>query len=141
MINEETRALHIEVALLRGVKEEDLLEKSADIGRKAIVNTLLLQPMFLNGPKSCRYSYGAADGSLAMRGWMTVDCLPSACDIVLASDGYPELHGTLFESEDRLAAILAVDPLMFRGVKATKGCYKGLKSFDDRAYLRIRMEG
>ena len=65
--------------------------------------------------------------------------VPEASDVVLASDGYPFLCSSLEESEAKLAEVMEKDPLCIRMYKATKGLRKGNKSFDDRAYLRIKV--
>lgn len=59
-------------------------------------------------------------------------------EVVLASDGYPVLKGTLEESERELLRIIDKDPLCIDLYKATKGVVKGNKSFDDRTYIRIK---
>lgn len=58
-------------------------------------------------------------------------------EIVLASDGYPYLYPTLAASEAYLNCLLSKDPLCINLFKATKGKYKDLLSFDDRAYIRL----
>jgi len=58
---------------------------------------------------------------------------------VLASDGYPDLKETLAASEERLQEILDDDPLLFRKYKATKGMHEGNVSFDDRAYVKLKV--
>ena len=66
-----------------------------------------------------------------------IDVPDNAQEIVLASDGYPELLPTLEESERALKEILAEDPLFILRHKSTKGLQKGNNSFDDRAYIRF----
>jgi len=46
-------------------------------------------------------------------------------EVVMATDGYPFLRGTLAASEKALA---------------TKGLMEGNQSFDDRAYIRFKVE-
>ena len=58
-------------------------------------------------------------------------------EIVLASDGYPELFATLAQSEAHLQTVNAKDPLCFRENKGTKGIAPQNDSFDDRAYIRF----
>ena len=58
---------------------------------------------------------------------------------MLASDGYPDLKETLAASEERLQEILDDDPLLFRKYKATKGMHEGNVSFDDRAYVKLKV--
>ena len=71
-----------------------------------------------------------------------VRCIPLSLEpfeLVLASDGYPFLLPTLAESEAALQQQLADDPLNIGRFKATKGCMEGNNSFDDRAYIRIKV--
>ena len=58
-------------------------------------------------------------------------------EVVLASDGYPQLHPTLEETEEALALQLRHDPLMVSTCRATKPLIAGNLSFDDRSFLRI----
>ena len=66
-----------------------------------------------------------------------VKIVPSGTEVILASDGYPYLAGTLEESEERLQKQLEDDPLCIYSFKATKGLMIGNISFDDRAYVRL----
>ncbi len=59
--------------------------------------------------------------------------------IILASDGYPLLKNSLEASEQALHHILENDPLLFRLYKATKGVQDGHVSYDDRAYIKLRL--
>ena len=68
---------------------------------------------------------------------ITLDFRP--WEIVLASDGYPFLCPTLQESEQRLDHQRRTDPLNIGAFKATKGFLPGNNSFDDRAYIRIKV--
>lgn len=63
----------------------------------------------------------------------------SGDEILLASDGYTVLRGTLEESAKKLQRILKEDPLCFRAYRSTKGKKSCNVSFDDRAYCRILM--
>ena len=58
----------------------------------------------------------------------------------MSTDGYPYLYPTLEDSERYLRMILQEDPFCFRQYKATKGKGAGQCSFDDRAYIRLRVE-
>lgn len=63
--------------------------------------------------------------------------VPDGAEVVLASDGYPELCCTLEESEERLCAVIAEDPMCVGRNIGTKGIMDGMESFDDRGYVRI----
>ena len=66
--------------------------------------------------------------------------MPDKSSIVLASDGYPVLKGTLAESERELSEILKNDPLCYKVYCSTKGLKKGNVSFDDRSYIRFSLK-
>lgn len=57
--------------------------------------------------------------------------------VVLASDGYPFLKGTLKDSEEALHSLLASDPLLFREYRSPKAFLPANNSYDDRAYIRF----
>ena len=80
------------------------------------------------------------DGLPVQMKQVTLFSVGDAKEVVLSSDGYPHLYSTLRESECYLADILEKDPLCMRLYKSTKGMKKGDLSFDDRAYLRIKMK-
>lgn len=57
--------------------------------------------------------------------------------VVLASDGYPRLFGTLEQSEAYLASCLMEDPGCYDELRGTKGVAPGNVSFDDRTYVSL----
>ena len=63
--------------------------------------------------------------------------VPEFSEVVLASDGYPKLFGTLEESEHYLQKVLAEDPLCISLNKQTKGLMVGNNSYDDRTFVRF----
>jgi glycerophosphoryl diester phosphodiesterase len=81
------------------------------------------------------------DGSSVPDEGIRIVSLPENVEsIVLASDGYLILKGTLEESEQALAEVLNDDPLLFRKYKATKGMKSGQVSFDDRTYIKLLIQ-
>jgi glycerophosphoryl diester phosphodiesterase len=60
-------------------------------------------------------------------------------EVVIASDGYPEIFGTLEETERCLERSLREDPRRIEEHPATKGLTAGNASFDDRSYVRITL--
>ena len=87
-----------------------------------------------------RFAFPVFDGFPIQMKQVNVFPVGNADEIILSSDGYPHLYSTLHESECYLADILEKDPLCMRLYKSTKGVQKGNCSFDDRAYLRIKMK-
>ena len=82
------------------------------------------------------------DGFPVPREGVRIFPVPEDVDsVVLATDGYPVLRGTLEDSEAELAALLRRDPLLIREFRSTKAARPGCASFDDRAYVRIERPG
>jgi hypothetical protein len=134
-VTSQARALFLESELLRGRSIEEL--RANDTGREFIRPLLERQGLFQNNPAAGAFRYAAVDGfPILDEGIVIVPIDASVDTVVLASDGYPFLMPTLAESESRLHAQLADDPLCFRQFRSTKGLIDGQVSFDDRAYLR-----
>jgi hypothetical protein len=66
---------------------------------------------------------------------------PGVHEIVIASDGYPELLMTLAASEESLRVDLLADPLRIGIHRGTKGVGLGEVSFDDRVFVRLSESG
>lgn len=128
----EIRSAHIRLGLLDG-KTVDAY-RSHDEGRDYIL------PLLRDYCKYQNVTYPVMDGFPIPVATVKVVRLPhSTHEIVLASDGYPKLTQSLADAEAQLTALLQADPLLIEKVKATKGWMKGSRSFDDRAYLRIKI--
>lgn len=133
------RAAFNEVALLNGATMEGL--EAHDLGRDFIYPFLQKQALLQNCPiEGQRFAFPVFDGFPIQMKQVNVFPVGNADEIILSSDGYPHLYSTLHESECYLADILEKDPLCMRLYKSTKGVQKGNCSFDDRAYLRIKMK-
>jgi hypothetical protein len=122
--------------LAAGAQIADLARN--DPGREAILPLLKLQGFFCNQMTDDGWGYGALNGQPIPDRYIHTHSVPDFVDeIILASDGYPAALPKLAESEDRLAQLLAEDPLCIGPLRSTKGMIPGNRSFDDRAYLRI----
>jgi len=62
-------------------------------------------------------------------------------EVVLDSDGYLSPAPTLRDPEAELSASLAADPLRIGVHASTKAPPAGANSFDDRTYVRLRVQG
>ena len=103
-----------------------------DTAREAII------PRMLETMQQQNKTYAVVDGFPIPQQYVRVIALDfHPWEIVLASDGYPFLEGTLAASEERLARQKANDPLNIGAFKATKAFAEGNNSFDDRAYIRF----
>jgi glycerophosphoryl diester phosphodiesterase len=140
----ETRSFILELEIMkdRNIKEADKIAelRRNDAGRAFIHPLLAEQSYFQNLPEPNVYSYGVIDGfPLNERYIKTID-VGNAEYIILASDGYPRLFPTWEETEANLKSLLAEDPLCFRKLKSTKGVLPGNDSYDDRAYLKLKLQ-
>ena len=134
----EVRALVLELELQKGMTVEQLREK--DKGREFIVPLLKEHTLLQNNPTASTYWFPALDGfTIPDAGIITLPISQDVETIVLATDGYPVVKDNLKESERILQIILTEDPLVFRSYKSTKGMAHGHVSFDDRAYIKVRL--
>lgn len=132
------RALFLEACLKDGQSLEDLQKK--DAGREYIFPLLQRQSYFQNGTTASEFNFAVLDGFFTDTSMIKIVAVsPEAYEIVLASDGYPELLSTLVESEQALQTVLTEDPLLFRKYKSAKGLQPENSSFDDRTYIRIKV--
>lgn len=132
----EARALVLRKHLADGVPEAELL--AGDPGRAA-VRELLRALVGLRNRPDPRYGCAAVDGQDVPDLFVEVIPVPAGVrEVVITTDGYPEPAPTLAEAERLLAARLARDPLMLDPPE-TKGLRPAANSFDDRAYLRVRL--
>jgi hypothetical protein len=131
------RAAMLEALLQAGAGMGDLLE--TDPGRAMVLPLLSEQYRFRNlEDPSCELSFGALDGKPVPDRFIEVAPVPPGTEVILASDGYPQLEPTLAETEAVLARDLEEDPLRIGRYKSTKGVAPGQISFDDRAFVRFR---
>lgn len=129
----EVRSFALDAELAAGRPLAEL--QARDVGREMILPFLKMQSQFANRGDAWRFA--VLDGfDINLRDVRTVDVPPGA-EVVLASDGYPELEPTLAASEAALEAVRREDPLCMCRFKSTKGFVAGQPSFDDRAYVRF----
>jgi glycerophosphoryl diester phosphodiesterase len=133
-INAQKRSDYIHELLKEGRATVEGL-RIKDVGRDCIKNEL----------RSCcerqNRDYAVINGMDIPENLIHVISVADAKEIVLASDGYPVLKRTLAESERELERIINNDPLCINLYKATKGVMQGYKSFDDRTFVRIEIDG
>lgn len=129
------RAFITQQALAQGKSIKELQDH--DVGREAIRGSLKSQFVFQNAKPAKGLAYGALDGDSNALDYLNVVDVSGANQIILASDGYPDLQESLKLSEESLRKRLKADPLMIFGEPETKGLVKGQISFDDRAFLKL----
>jgi glycerophosphoryl diester phosphodiesterase len=130
------RSYYIQTELRRGISEYELMDN--DTSWDFILPVLKRQVQFQNSQEPSEFDYFAVDGFyVPPRGIQIYDIPTNAREIVMASDGYPEIFNTLEKSEKYLADLLKEDPLLYKKHKSVKGLKHGNVSFDDRSYVRI----
>lgn len=131
------RAAAIEAYLAQGGLPDAL--RVHDVGRMAIASELREQLSAQNNPELPE-AYGVIDGFTPYAADVHCYRVEPGSEVVLSTDGYPLPLSTLSAAEHYLGEILRDDPLCFRRYKSTKGRYDGCLSFDDRAYVRLRVD-
>ncbi|GHO59260.1 hypothetical protein [Ktedonobacter robiniae] len=132
------RSLFLEAEIAQGKSLDQLRQE--DTGRVFILPLLERQMIFQNNPSAGQYWFPVLDGFHVPDEGIRVLSLPEeTTTIILASDGYPVLKETVASSEQALQDLLAEDPLLFRTYLSTKGVAAGNVSYDDRAYIKIRV--
>ena len=134
----EARCAFDQAFLLSGGTRADV--EASDPGRRFIRPLLRMQSTFQNRPSaSSPYAYAVIDGFPVPLEQVRVYPVRPGEEVVLASDGYPRVLPSLRASEEYLRYVLDNDPLCLSLFKSTKGRQAGLRSFDDRAYVRFTL--
>lgn len=113
--------------------------QQSDPGRQAILPWLLKATQFAN-VADAEWGYAIFNGrpipeTLVKRYLLT----PGQHEIVLASDGYPEVLDGLAASEAKLHEVLMQDPTCSHLYRSTKGLVFGNRSFDDRSLIHFNV--
>uniref|UniRef100_A0A7S2UT86 PPM-type phosphatase domain-containing protein n=1 Tax=Attheya septentrionalis TaxID=420275 RepID=A0A7S2UT86_9STRA len=141
-VTSQARALYLESELLVSARNSISSLQKNDTGRDYIRTLLARQRLFQNNADApLLYRYWVLDGfPINLNEGMLVHSVPSnAKEVILATDGYPDIFKTLQETEAHWNTIINQDPLMTRQYPSTKGVQPGAESFDDRTYLRIAL--
>lgn len=85
------------------------------------------------------YAYGVLNGFDVPEKFVEIHDTSKASEIILASDGYPEIFPTLEETEKALQNVILQDPLMYNLHPQVKGVRVHNVSFDDRTYVRFKI--
>lgn len=137
LLTSAMRCKAIERMLEEGYTVDNLLER--DLSREEILPVLREQKKYENARVTLGYCVFNNSTQISEFPVDMIEIIKvgEAREIVLASDGYPELCNTLAESEYRLHEIIKEDPLCYKVYKSTKGVMNGNNSFDDRTYVKF----
>ena len=130
----DVRALFNKLKLLEGTTPEEIMEE--DFGREYINPIIKKQSLFANSTDK-EYGFSVLDGLNIIPENINIYKVNKGDEIILASDGYPELKNTLEASEKLLKDVLKNDPLLINDFKSTKCLNKEKQSYDDRTYIRF----
>ena len=140
----ERRAAVIEQAIQNyGVKETLKRLNEHDFARDVILPDLKRQlefenrHLFLDGRD---YGYPVINGEPICEDMMKIHDLQIGDEVIMATDGYPQLAPSLQESEKALQELISKDPFCFNINKSTKGLTQGNISFDDRAWVKLKVQ-
>lgn len=134
-ITAAARGLYLESQLHRGATVAELL---AHDPASSLIHPFVACGMDFSNVDH-RWGFSVIDGGEVPLSLIPVVDVSGATEVILATDGYPHLRGTLAQSEADLAHILAADPLCIRDNPQPKGVVAGQVSYDDRAYVRLRL--
>ncbi len=109
-----------------------------DPGRRIIQHFITQQIRYQNIEADHPLAYCMLDGETIPERHIRVETIdPTVQEVILASDGYPELCLTLHKTEARLQELLTTDPLCLGPLLGTKGKRPDAESFDDRTYIKF----
>lgn len=136
VLHEDYRAMLIRSLLQEGLEEEEIRRREKEL-RDECGAVYRYQKKFQNSQDE-EYGYSVLDGFLNLRkdSYHLVE-VPPGSEVILASDGYPEVLSTLEETEKKLSSLLLEDPLCYRRIRSVKGIEIGNESYDDRSYIRF----
>lgn len=112
-------------------------KKGEENGDKNAINNLITQDIFIGCESD--FGYMAITGGEHKISYKEYD-VKEGDTVILASDGYPDVKGTLVETERELNKLLEEDKMCYKINKQVKGCYEGNYSYDDRTYVRIEIK-
>lgn len=132
----EMRSLFLTI---RKDSKGELTDTDIAEGRSLILPRILESTRFANRDDT-PYGYSVFNGEPIPKSLIRVIAVGDAKQLVMTSDGYPKVFDTLVESESYLQYTLRTDPLLIKQHPMTKGMNSAHLSYDDRAYLRLRLQ-
>ena len=137
-VNKEIRNAHIKNQLENNIiTEEELL--LYDGLEKSVIKENILSQYWLQNRGDLQHGYSVFDGTPIPKNKIKVCKFGSGTHLIIATDGYPRLFKTLKESETFLQELIEKDPIGYKYNYFGSSIENGYLSFDDRAYLSIKI--
>lgn len=131
----EVRSAYLHSELIGGKSVEELC--LSDPSREIILPLIRNQLYFSNCDKGGKYEFSVLDGFCSDFSKAVICDVKDGDTVILASDGYPRLEPSLYESELFLKELKEKDPLCIDIYKAVKGFTDGKSAIDDRTYIKF----
>ncbi len=127
-------------SLILHIRKNNSLDDTKDVGREFVLPWILGATAFANKTDTS-YGYSVINGEDIPDELIKKIALDkNAHDIVFSSDGYILLKPTLTETEEVLKQCIIDDYQMYINYPSTKGMVSGQNSFDDRAFIKFKVE-
>lgn len=123
-------------SLLRSGDSVEQLRRE-DPGREAILPLLRAASAWRN-IEGAELGFPVVDGTSTPLSMIDVMDVPAGAQVVLATDGYVDVHSCLERTEEAHAVRVRSDPLCIGPPPGTKGVLMGCSGFDDRTYVRVQ---
>lgn len=115
------------------------METAVATAERMLMTVLLQLQKRLANQDQHQVGYGVINGCPVPSRFFRVKAVGRSSEIVLATDGYPRLEGSLAASEAHLQRLLTIDRHCIQENAGPKGCGDDQISYDDRAYIRFRL--
>ena len=136
LVDQITTLIRTDILKFYVTKKHSINElRQNDLGRTFIMDLLREEQAFQNADLDNPFSFPVIDGTSLHPEQIRILKCPLHGEIILASDGYPQLFNTLQDTEDNLQNLNQKDPLCYTFNPQTKGVVAGNNSYDDRTYL------
>lgn len=123
------------------VLERDPVNQKVQTQARSLIEPWILKATTFANDATTEYGYSVVNGQpIPQQLILKLDLDENPHEVILASDGYPTVEGTLQRSEEELEKLMKIDPGCCGPHKETKGLVQGNLSFDDRTYIRFTIE-
>jgi hypothetical protein len=128
------RATFLKACITLGVSQTELINETPD---SQILTPLLRAQSLMRNNDVNDLGFGVIDGQTTPTKFLEVHKVQPNSTIEISTDGYPALKGNLNDTGVHLESLLSSDPLCISENIGPKGMAQGLRSYDDRSYIRF----